>query len=85
MAKPITREQAEDMAQAHAEGLHAELPREGCPECEDRPLGEYPRYRHTNATATPESAEAALKAAEAAYRETPKRLQGLRDYTPEAP
>lgn len=39
----ITREQAEDMAQAHAEGWHADLPREGCPECEDRPLRDYPR------------------------------------------
>jgi hypothetical protein len=38
----ITREQAQDMAEAHAQGLHAELPREGCPECEDRPLRDYP-------------------------------------------
>ena len=38
----ITREEAADMAQAHAEGYHAELPREGCPECEDRPLRDYP-------------------------------------------
>lgn len=38
----VTRAQAADMADAHAEGLHAELPREGCPECEGRPLSEYP-------------------------------------------
>lgn len=41
----ITREEAEDMAQAHAEGWHTPpegLPREGCPECEDRPLRDYP-------------------------------------------
>lgn len=64
MVKGITREQALDMAQAHAEGLHSppEIAREGCPECEDRPLRDYEPYR-----------------------ETPKRLQGLRDYTPEAP
>lgn len=40
--KPITREQAEDMSHAHAEGWHAELAREGCPDCEDRPLRDYP-------------------------------------------
>ena len=39
----ITREQAEDMADAHAQGLHDELPREGCPECEGRELRDYPR------------------------------------------
>ena len=32
----VTSEQARDMAAAHAEGLHDELPREGCPECEAR-------------------------------------------------
>lgn len=37
----VTREQARDMADAHAEGLH-ELPREGCPECEGRELRGYP-------------------------------------------
>jgi hypothetical protein len=39
----VTREEAQDMAEAHAQGYHHELPREGCPECEDRPLREYPR------------------------------------------
>jgi hypothetical protein len=39
---PITREEAADMAQAHAEGYHAEMAREGCPECEDRALRSYP-------------------------------------------
>lgn len=29
----LTREEREDMADAHAEGLHDDLPREGCPEC----------------------------------------------------
>jgi hypothetical protein len=41
----ITREQAQDMVDAHAEGLHTPpegVPREGCPECEDRPLRSYP-------------------------------------------
>lgn len=38
----ITREEASDMADAHIEGLHDELPREGCPECEGRPLKDYP-------------------------------------------
>jgi hypothetical protein len=37
----ITREEAEDMVHAHAEGRHAE-PQEGCPTCEDRPLRFYP-------------------------------------------
>lgn len=40
----ISREEAEDMADAHAQGLHDELPREGCPECEDRPLRDYPTH-----------------------------------------
>lgn len=39
---PVTRQQARDMAEAHAEGFHIEIPRQGCPECEDRELGEYP-------------------------------------------
>jgi Ribbon-helix-helix protein, copG family len=39
---PITRELARDRALAHAEGLHADLPRAGCPECEGRALREYP-------------------------------------------
>jgi hypothetical protein len=44
-SRPITREQARDMADAHAEGLHTPpegVPREGCPECEDRDLRSYP-------------------------------------------
>jgi hypothetical protein len=40
----ITRSEAADMAHAHAEGLHADLPREGCPECEERELRDYPEY-----------------------------------------
>lgn len=43
--RPITREEARDMADAHADGLHTPpdgVPREGCPECEDRPLASYP-------------------------------------------
>jgi hypothetical protein len=31
-SKPIDR--TADMVEAHGEGLHSELPREGCPECE---------------------------------------------------
>lgn len=38
----ITREQARDMAEAHAEAMHGGLPREGCPECEGRDLRDYP-------------------------------------------
>jgi hypothetical protein len=37
----ITREEARDMAEAHAEGMHGD-PREGCPECEGRDLRDYP-------------------------------------------
>jgi hypothetical protein len=40
--REVTREQARDMAEAHAEGLHADAPREFCPECEGRPLSSYP-------------------------------------------
>jgi hypothetical protein len=43
----ISREQARDMADAHAEGWHTPpdgVPREGCPECEDRPLRDYPTH-----------------------------------------
>jgi hypothetical protein len=49
----IYREQAKDMADAHAEGWHTPpegLPREGCPECEGRDLRDYPPMP-TNATA----------------------------------
>jgi hypothetical protein len=43
----ITREEAENMSQAHAEGLHTPpegVPREGCPDCEGRELRSYPSY-----------------------------------------
>jgi len=46
----VTREQAIDMSQAHAEGWHSEpdgMRREGCPDCEDRPLTSYPPERAT--------------------------------------
>lgn len=33
-AKRSSADEARDMADAHAEGLHEDLPREGCPECE---------------------------------------------------
>lgn len=42
----VTRQQARDMAAAHAEGFHAEIPREGCPECEGRELREYPETQN---------------------------------------
>jgi hypothetical protein len=47
MRNIITREEAEDMVDAHAEGLHSppEIPREGCPECEGRDLRDYPRAK----------------------------------------
>jgi len=44
----ITREEAQDMADAHDEGWHRPpngLPREGCPECERRDLSSYPREK----------------------------------------
>jgi hypothetical protein len=54
VVKGITREEAQDMADAHAEGWHSPpdgLPREGCPECEDRPLRDYPTYAQTREAA----------------------------------
>ena len=41
----VSREEAESMEDAHAEGLHDELPRQFCPGCEDRPLISYPTER----------------------------------------
>jgi len=41
----ISREEATDMSQAHAEGWHTPpdgVPREGCPECEGRTIASYP-------------------------------------------
>lgn len=43
--RPVSREEARDMADAHAEGLHADLPRDFCPECEGRDLSTYPLVR----------------------------------------
>ena len=40
----ITREEARDMAEAHGEGWHDDLKREGCPECEGRELSSYPQW-----------------------------------------
>lgn len=42
MRMGISREEARDMEEAHAEGLHDELPREGCPMCSGRELRSYP-------------------------------------------
>jgi hypothetical protein len=41
----IYRDEAEEMSNAHAEGWHTPPDgqrREGCPDCEDRPLASYP-------------------------------------------
>jgi len=38
----LSREQARDFSEAHSEGLHDDLPREGCPDCEGRELRSYP-------------------------------------------
>jgi hypothetical protein len=38
----ITREEAYDMEDAHSQGLHDELPREGCPTCSRREPSSYP-------------------------------------------
>jgi hypothetical protein len=35
-ADTTRRDQERDFAEAHAEGLHDDIPREGCPECESR-------------------------------------------------
>jgi hypothetical protein len=42
MGSRITREEARDMAEAHGQGHHDEIRREGCPECEGRELRDYP-------------------------------------------
>jgi hypothetical protein len=42
MRTVITREEAMDMEDAHAQGFHEEFPREGCPTCQDRTLSSYP-------------------------------------------
>ena len=39
----VTRDEARDMAEAHGQGHHDEIPREGCPECEGRELRNYPK------------------------------------------
>lgn len=36
MRRDLTTQEREEMATAHAQGLHDELPREGCPECPTR-------------------------------------------------
>lgn len=41
----ITREEAQDMSDAHAEGWHSPpdgVKREGCPDCERKELSSYP-------------------------------------------
>lgn len=42
MRMTITREEAYDMEDAHSQGLHEELPRDGCPTCQRRELSSYP-------------------------------------------
>jgi hypothetical protein len=42
MRMVITREEAYDMEDAHSQGLHDELPREGCPTCSRRETSSYP-------------------------------------------
>lgn len=63
-----TREQARDMAEAHAEGMHDGLPREGCPECEDRPLRDYP-LANESATRSAGQAWAAADAQRAKFED----------------
>lgn len=55
----VTRQQAKDMAQAHAEGLHADAPREFCPECEGRDIATYPLATGTVRDAVEASAQSA--------------------------
>lgn len=40
--KPVSREEAIEIDNAHADGWHAEFPREGCPSCDGRRLTSYP-------------------------------------------
>jgi hypothetical protein len=44
MHNVITRSEANDMSHAHAEGLHADHAREGCPDCDGRDLSSYPPF-----------------------------------------
>lgn len=43
MRRYVTREQARDFADAHAQGLHDGAKREFCPDCDGRDLKSYPR------------------------------------------
>jgi hypothetical protein len=45
----VTREEARNMVDAHADGLHAELPREFCPACDGRELSSYPTHAQVEA------------------------------------
>lgn len=38
----VSREEALNMVDAHIDGCHDDLPREGCPECEGKELRDYP-------------------------------------------
>lgn len=55
----VTREQARDMSDAHAQGLHTDNPREFCPECTGRSLDSYPPAKSA-ATATPRTIAQAI-------------------------
>lgn len=35
-AEAVRQQQARDFSDAHAQGHHDEIPRDGCPECEDQ-------------------------------------------------
>ena len=49
MRMVITREEAMDMEDAHAQGLHEETPRDGCPTCQRRELRSYPTAAEVDA------------------------------------
>ena len=52
MRTVITREEAMDMEDAHGEGLHEELPRDGCPTCQGRNIMSYPTAAEVAQNAT---------------------------------
>jgi hypothetical protein len=58
----ISREEATDMVAAHAEGLHADTPREFCPDCEGRELSSYPTHDEIQAAKWREQPQNFLKA-----------------------
>jgi hypothetical protein len=53
MRNYVTREEAMDMEDAHAQGLHEETPRDFCPTCTRRELSSYPTAAEVNRRVRP--------------------------------